>query len=178
MHKRTIKAKDIVNDIRNGLTDSQLTTKYGLSMKGLQGVFTKLVQAKAIMPEELFDRAPVLAEDSVTVESIRMDPREKMEITIRVSDAADPKQVGILRDLSLAGIGVRGIETQRGEVRTLAIQASHIFPVDSFSLNAVCRWVRRRRSDGTIDAGFEITDVTQESKKQLQEFIRLLNFQE
>jgi hypothetical protein len=178
MHKRTIKAKDIVNDIRNGLTDSQLITKYGLSMKGLQGVFTKLVQAKAIMPEELFDRAPVLAEDSVTVESIRMDPREKMEITIRVSDAADPKQVGILRDLSLAGIGVRGIEAQRGEVRSFMVQASHIFPVDSFCVNAVCRWVRRRRSDGTIDSGFEITDVTPESKKQLQEFIRLLNFQE
>ncbi len=75
--KRTIKAKDIVNDIRKGLTDSQLMGRYGLSVKGLQGVFTKLVQAKAILPEELFDRAPVLAEDSVTVESIRMDPREK-----------------------------------------------------------------------------------------------------
>ncbi len=76
--KRKIKAKDIVNDIRRGLTDSQLMTTYGLSMKGLQGVFTKLVQAKAIMPQELLNRAPVLADDSVTVESIRMDPREKM----------------------------------------------------------------------------------------------------
>jgi len=80
MHKRIIKAKDIVNDIRRRLTDSQLMRKYGVSAKGLQGVFTKLVQAKAIMPEELFDRAPVLAEDSVTVESIRMDPREKLEL--------------------------------------------------------------------------------------------------
>jgi hypothetical protein len=103
--KRKIKAKDIVNDIRKGLTDCQLMTTYGLSMKGLQGVFTKLVQAKAIMPQELFNRAPVLADDSVTVESIRMGPREKIEVTIRVSDDADPKQIGMLRDISLAGKG-------------------------------------------------------------------------
>jgi hypothetical protein len=76
MQKRVIKAKDVVNDIREGLTDSQLMGKYGLSVKGLQGVFTKLVQAKIILPEDLFGRAPVLAEDSVTVEYIRMDPRE------------------------------------------------------------------------------------------------------
>ena len=40
MHKRTIKAKDIVNDIHEGLADLQLMSKYGLSLKGLQGVFT------------------------------------------------------------------------------------------------------------------------------------------
>jgi hypothetical protein len=176
MPKRVFKAKDIVNDIRGGLSDPQLMSKYGVSNKGLQGVFTKLVQAKAILPEELFDRAPVLADDSVTVESIRMDPREKLEITIHVSDAADPKQRGILRDLSLAGIGVRGIETRRGEARTLVVAASHMFPVDSFSVEVVCRWVKRRRSEGIVDAGFEITNVSQESTKQLKTIIRFLNF--
>ena len=89
-------------------------SKYGLSLKGLQSVFTKLVQAKAILPEELFDRAPLLAEDTVTVESVRMVPRETIEITIPVCDAADPSKVGELRDLSLAGIGVRGLETRKG----------------------------------------------------------------
>ena len=72
MHKRTIKARDFVNDIGLGLSDPQLMSKYGLSLKGLQSVFSKLVQAKAILPEELFDRVPLLGEDSVTVESVRM----------------------------------------------------------------------------------------------------------
>ncbi len=178
MLKRIIKAKDVVNDIRNGLSDPQLMSKYGVSPKGLQGIFTKLVKAKAILPEELFDRAPLLADDSVTVESIRMDPREKLEITIHVSDAADSKQKGILRDLSLAGVGVRGIETRKGEVRTLVVTASSLFPVDSFSFEALCRWVRRRRSDGTIDAGFEITNISGEAKKQLKTIIRTMNLPE
>ncbi len=174
MQKRVIKAKDVVNDIREGMTDSQLMGKYGLSMKGLQGVFTKLVQAKVIPPEELFDRAPVLAEDSVTVEYIRMDPRQKLEITIRVSDAIDPRQVGILRDLSLVGIGVRGIETRRGEVRTLTVEASQMLPVDNFSVEAVCRWVKRRRSEGIVDAGFEITGISEEDKKRVNKLIKFM----
>jgi hypothetical protein len=41
--KRTIKAKDIVNDIRSGLTNLQLMEKYNLSSKGLQSIFTKLI---------------------------------------------------------------------------------------------------------------------------------------
>jgi len=178
MKKRVIKAKDVVNDIREGLSDSQLMRKYGLSVKGIQGVFTKLVEAKIILPEELFGRAPVLAEDSVTIEFIRMDPREKLEITIRVSDAADPKQVGILRDLSLVGIGIRGIEARRGEVRTLVIHAGHMFPMDNFSVEAVCRWVKRRRSEGIIDAGFEITGNSDEGREQLKKIIQFLILRE
>ena len=178
MHKRTINAKDIVNDIHKGLTDLQLMSKYGLSLKGLQSVFTKLVQAKAILPQDLFDRAPVLADDSVTVENIRIGPREKIELTIPVCDAADPNQVGTLRDLSPEGIGVRGIETRKGQIRTLLVVPSHWFPVDAFSLEAVCRWFKRRRTKGIVDAGFEITGISEESKKQLKTIIRLLNLPE
>jgi hypothetical protein len=178
MHKRTIKTRDFVNDIRSGLSDPQLMSKYGLSLKGLQSVFTKLVQAKAILPEELFDRAPLLAEDTVTVESVRMVPRETIEITIPVCDAADPSKVGELRDLSLAGIGVRGLETRKGQIRNLLLVPSDLFPVDSFSFEAVCRWVKRRRSEGIVDAGFEITSISEEGKKQLQKVIRLLNLPE
>ena len=178
MHKRTINAKDIVNDIHKGLTDLQLMSKYGLSLKGLQSVFTKLVQAKAILPQDLFDRAPVLADDSVTVENIRIGPREKIELTIPVCDAADPNQVGTLRDLSPEGIGVRGIETRKGQIRTLLVVPSHWFPVDAFSLEAVCRWVKRRRAEGIVDAGFEITGISEESKKRLKTTIRLLNLPE
>ena len=55
--KRKIKAKEIVNDIREGMSDSQLMEKHSLSSKGLQSVFRKLVDAKAITPREVFNRA-------------------------------------------------------------------------------------------------------------------------
>ena len=60
----------------------------------------------------------------------------------------------------------------------MVIEASHLFPVDGFSFEAVCRWVKRRRSEGVVDAGIEITDISEEGKKQLQKIIRFLNLQE
>ena len=97
-----------------------------------------------------------------------------MEVTIRVSNAADPRQVGILRDLSLTGVGVRALfETRRGEVKTLVIKANHLFPVEIFSFDAVCRWIKRRRSVGIMDAGFEITNISEEAKKQLNTIIHM-----
>jgi hypothetical protein len=80
--------------------------------------------------------------------------------------------------LSLVGIGIRGIETRRGEVRTLVVEAGHMFPVDNFSIEAVCRWVKRRRSEGIIDAGFEITGNSDEGKEQLQKIIKFLILRE
>ena len=55
---------------------------------------------------------------------------------------------------------------------------SHWFPVDAFSLEAVCRWVKRRRAEGIVDAGFEITGISEESKERFKTTIRLLNLPE
>ena len=107
-----------------------------------------------------------------------MVPREKIELTIPVCDSTDPNKVGELTDLSLAGIGVRGLETRKGESRNLLIMPSDFFPVDSFAFDAVCRWVKRRKTAGIVDAGFEITNISEDGKKQLKEVIRLLNFRE
>ncbi len=95
-----------------------------------------------------------------------------------VIDLGDSKQVGAVRDLSPTGIGVRGIETRRGEVRTLAVEAGNIFPVDNFSVKGVCRWVKRRRSEGIVDAGFEITSISEDSKQQLNKLVKFLSIRE
>ncbi len=55
--KRTVKARHAVNDIRTGMTDSELMQKYGLSAKGLQRLFLKLLQVKAITQSELNRRS-------------------------------------------------------------------------------------------------------------------------
>ena len=46
--KREIKAKDFVNDIRSGMSDSQIRGKYNLSAQGLESAFKKLLEAKAV----------------------------------------------------------------------------------------------------------------------------------
>ena len=45
MAKITVSAKEILADIKAGMDDTTLMQKYGLSDKGLQSIFKKLVDA-------------------------------------------------------------------------------------------------------------------------------------
>jgi hypothetical protein len=51
--KRTINAKQAAADIRSGMTSSDLMQKYGLSAKGLEALFRKLVDAGLLRENEL-----------------------------------------------------------------------------------------------------------------------------
>lgn len=51
--KVRISAEEAVKDIRDGLTDEELMTKYGLSAKGLSSLFRKLVSAGEIDKSEV-----------------------------------------------------------------------------------------------------------------------------
>jgi hypothetical protein len=54
--KPQVSAKDVLADIRAGLTDPQLSKKYGLSAKGLQSLITKLIKMGLIKHAELSQR--------------------------------------------------------------------------------------------------------------------------
>ena len=59
MDKRKITAREVLRDIRAGLSDQDLMEKYTLSAQGLQSVFHKLVNAGVITQPELDDRVPI-----------------------------------------------------------------------------------------------------------------------
>ena len=51
--KPRLNAREVVADIRSGLSDEQLMSKYGLSAKGLTALFDKLAAANLISRGEL-----------------------------------------------------------------------------------------------------------------------------
>jgi predicted transcriptional regulator len=53
---KRISAKDVRDDIRAGLDDSDLMAKYGLTVKGVESLFRKLLQAGIVEESELGDR--------------------------------------------------------------------------------------------------------------------------
>lgn len=57
MPKRKIPAKQAVADIRSGMPDAALMEKYRLSAKGLQTLFSKLLEANLLAQSELDNRA-------------------------------------------------------------------------------------------------------------------------
>jgi hypothetical protein len=73
--KRTINAKEIVNDIRSGMTDLQLMAKYTLSERGLESVLRKLLEAKIITKAEV-DWRPVDYDDTVFLDLEMPDSKE------------------------------------------------------------------------------------------------------
>ncbi|MGO9121436.1 MAG: hypothetical protein ACLQPD_27980 [Desulfomonilaceae bacterium] len=58
MTKKTVSAKEILADIKAGMDDSGLMQKYGLSDKGLQSIFKKLVDAGGLSQTKLAERLP------------------------------------------------------------------------------------------------------------------------
>jgi hypothetical protein len=62
MNKRKISAKELVSDIKSGMTDAQLMAKHELTPKGLEGLFSKLIQAGLLSAKSLGERVVVKAD--------------------------------------------------------------------------------------------------------------------
>ena len=58
MEKKKVSAKAAVADIRSGMSDAALMSKYALSNAGLQSLFDKLVNAGYIDLSDLLERMP------------------------------------------------------------------------------------------------------------------------
>lgn len=173
--KPHVNIRTIVNDIRAGMPDYELMAKYGLSVKGLQRAFEKLVEIKAIAKNEIEGRFPSAA-DSIYFESMRELPRHYVVIPIPIHELGRaPKESGMLRDITEKGVGVIGIEAKVGENKVFAIYPNEFVSVSSFSFKAVCRWTEERGAEDSI-AGFEITEISDDGLRELRQLIGELTF--
>ena len=67
--KKTVSAKEIVADIKSGMSDRSLEQKYQLDQSGLDNLFSKLISAKFITEEELRGRRNVVKDQTIPVPS-------------------------------------------------------------------------------------------------------------
>jgi len=171
--KRRIGTREIVSDIRSGLTDVELMEKYKLSSRGLQKVFKKLVDAGALLEHELYDR-DFTYRDSATLRKIRASIRSLPILSIRVYDEANPRVRGKIRDLSEDGVGVLGLTGTVGEVTTLVFMPDEALEIAEFSVQTICRWFKPGEPGAMSSAGFEITHISQASFSELQKILQLM----
>lgn len=178
--QRVILVGELVNDIRAGLNDSELMKKYNLALEGLQDALRQLLELKAMRPEEIYGRLPafgdevILATSEALLKNLRECPRHPVELPITVYDARCPDARGSLRDVTLTGVGVRGIESLVAETRTLVVAPLDDLPFDPFILEAECRWTGKERG-GDFLAGFRILRVSKENQRQLEALIELVD---
>ena len=170
MHQmRKIRARDLITDIRGGLTASQLMRKYRLSTKTMRLVFRQLLDANAVTKTEL-DERPTLYQCSIAG-SVRRARRRRITFPLQIFDNGNPFENGLVRDLSEKGVCVEGIATNIGDVKDFIIRAGNFYHGFTLVFEAGCRWVQRRDHDKRIVAGFEITNISALDSKELQRLL-------
>ena len=171
--KRQINGKDIVEDLRSGNSDSELMEKYDLSPNALQTIFQKLVACEAISKPELCDRSSLFRERADQI-SARRFPRADLTIHIPIYDLQD-SATGILRDISETGLRVAGIESSVGQLKTFQIPIDTFMQADPLLVVAECKWAKTKGKNSRYPvAGFEIMDLSENDRKSIREFIKLL----
>jgi hypothetical protein len=172
MGKRSIRAKELLDDIKAGMDDAALMEKHGLSAKGLQGVFDKLLEKSVISLEELHNRGDPF-DDTVSIGDLRMAARSYLMFHVPIHEAEHLENEGYIEDVSIEGIQVSGLSCEEGDVMNLLIRADSFQQISPFVFEARCQWAHTNENGENV-AGFRITDISNESQEQLQFLIRLL----
>jgi hypothetical protein len=170
MAKRKIRAKDIVSDIRAGLDDGGLMRKYRLTSKGLQRIFSKLLEGKFIVQTDLDNRYHS-ADDTADIDDLREFPRNYPALAVTVYEGNMGGCKGVVRDITERGIGVIGIDAKPDEVKSFLIDAGRLSDFETIQFDATCRWIKNDPEEGQCVAGFEITNISEENLHELREVI-------
>jgi hypothetical protein len=180
--KTVIQARDIIIDIKSGMSDERLMAKYRVSGKGLRSAFTKLLNMRLISGEDLYsksfddrdDEPTSLRQDSVIVEDERHLARLRPKTPLTIF-GNHPSIKGEVTDISMEGVGIKGIKSSVGETRTFIILPDMYLPIDPLELKAECMWARRQGAE--IYAGFKISEISRDGLATLKKLINLLELQ-
>ncbi|MBI4964729.1 MAG: PilZ domain-containing protein [Desulfomonile tiedjei] len=169
--KIKVNVKDFLKDFRKGLTDGDLTEVYGLSRAALHLLYNRLLELKAIVPEELLGSEFFLAE-AVARGNRRDLERYCLDFELVVVEAGDPTLKGTVKDISETGIRLAGIKAFPGDILTLVVHPDSFLEVNSFRFRAECRW-----SDtlgGVYVTGLRIIELSEADCKEIRKLIPLL----
>jgi PilZ domain len=175
--KRSVKAIDIIRDLRSGMTFPQLIHKYKISLKALRFVFRKLLDVGAIKKDELAAQA-ALYRDTGNLKGVRKCLRTTTTFPVRIYDSGNPFTTGYVLDISTKGVCVKGIEAVVGEIMNFIVRSGAFGQAQTFVFEGKCRWVRKEQlSVKEWVAGFEITNISSLDSSELQKLIRSVDDQ-
>jgi hypothetical protein len=174
MERREIKARDFVRDMRSGMSNVDLMHKYKLSLKGLRSVFSKLLSAEVIKPQEIFRRSMLNPDMSdLRVFPVRLLSRKRIEapLAVYIYDQALQETKGLVSNVSERGIGIEGIEAEEHQTQIFVIPSGEVAGVGRITFEAKCKWTRRIADFDICESGHEIVSISEES---LAEFLKLM----
>ncbi|MEI8181827.1 MAG: hypothetical protein WCG29_03900 [Desulfomonile sp.] len=171
--KRTIKARQILADIKSGLSNELLMDKYNVSLNALQNIFRKLLDANALQEGEVEQRLSATPE-KLPVGKQRTLQRNYVFVRLPIYDLENLLSEGLVLDISEEGLQVNGIATKVGEKKGFLVQADYFVDVFPFSFEAECKWASMTE-EGEWAAGFKIKSISEGGLEELRKLIRMLS---
>ena len=173
MAVKKIIVEDIIRDFNSGLGDVPIMEKYDISSSQYMEILERLNKVRPIQSKSLVTRITTL-KTMLVPDEVRESPRCYLALSVLVFDSASGAHQGKLLDLSKNGLKVAGIESYVGESRRFSIQVKWLEnEVIESRFIAECRWEQGQPNDGSRLAGFRITDISPNDRRQLQDIIQL-----
>jgi hypothetical protein len=173
---RQIIAREVVEDIRSGMSRSGLIEKYLLTSKALEELVNVLVDVNAVSEDEIFGDLYFPC-GKIQLGNGRSFFRYQVNFDAPVYDLARPEIHGQVRDLTLMGIGIEGLRSDVDDIRNLVILGDPFGEVVPVEFEAICRWTRFDENSGKYRAGFQVTKISPENFTELKKFIRLVEME-
>jgi uncharacterized protein (DUF433 family) len=169
--KTLIHRDHIVQEIRSGATRQGLMEKYRLTSRGLRWITTMLVSSGAIGWDEIVGHICSRYEE-IAPDTARDSTRLPLGFQVPVSLLNRPDIQGTVRNVSDKGLCLRGIRAKVGEARTILVAGDEAGAFGPFAVDATCKWTGKD-SAGEYVAGFEISNISLGSLKELQLLVRM-----
>jgi hypothetical protein len=174
MFSRKVIASEVLRDIRNGMSRSELMEKHGISFPGLQGIVSLLVESGAIGRNELYGYFHSQGEEAVVPELDRRHYRASADEHTLIYELNVPEIQGSILDISEEGVRTIGLEAGAEDVMTLVVLGDAFGEILPFEFKAKCRWSTTDEVTGASIAGFQIIEISREDSRQLQRLIESL----
>jgi hypothetical protein len=171
--KVIIQAREIIADIRSGMSDGELMGKYRLNAKGLESAFSKLVNSGLLNVEEIYGHQRE-GEDTVIVDDLTLIPRHFLTVAVPLYEMGVPEAEGVLSEITERGMTIKGIPSRVGEIKTFVIPCRKFIKADSITFEAKCLWSNRQPPPDKWTSGFQITRIARDSLGGLRELVQLL----
>jgi hypothetical protein len=169
---RTIKASELLQDLRHGLTEKQLVAKYRISTSKLKKVMARLRQVRGLPFGEDSRLGGEISDDDIRDYVPRM-PRNYLPYPFPVRVVGDPTARGLIMNITENGTMVSGIDVHVGQTKTFAVVLSRSPVLNPFGFEAECVWTHQDKSEG-LCAGYSITRITDFNRSRLQKFIQFV----
>lgn len=176
--RETPPKKDILRDLRSGMSDRELMQEYRLTPRGLGSLLRDLVDAKAISVSELLQRSAVPDEVPELLAEFRVLPRNHVGFPLPVYEAQHPELWGFVCDITVDGVGIKGLPAHIDEIKTFVIPADEFFQISPIVFQGLCCWSEESTEESGNTAGFRVVEILKGSMRELQKVIQALSIVE